>query len=135
MALESTKMYMINLLARMAKARYLLLLLAAVGSLTLQVASAQGALSTSFCTNIVDPVKTAIGAISLALFITGGALYAFAHMLPAAGNLRGNLQGWSLGMIVGGVVGLIIVVIAPIILGDIISTSGTGISTASFSNC
>jgi hypothetical protein len=103
-----------------------------VASLTFaQSTQATTVISKSLC-NVVTSVQTVIGVISLVLFILGGALYAVAHMLPAAGNLRGNLQGWSLGMIVGGIVGLIIVIIAPYIIGTIIGNSslaGTAITS------
>jgi len=82
------------------------------------------AVSSSLC-SIITTIQTVVGVIALALFILGGAMYAIAHMLPAAGNLRGNLQGWSLGMIVGGIVGLIIVLIAPGLINVIINAAGT----------
>lgn len=93
-------------------------------------ATASAAVSSSLC-NIITTVRTVVGIISLVLFILGGVMYAIAHMLPAAGNLRGNLQGWSLGMIVGGIVGLIIVIVAPGVI-SLIATSG-GLTTAT--NC
>ena len=85
-------------------------------------------LSESLC-GIVGSIRTVIGVIAILLFITGGALYASAHMLPAAGNLRGNLQGWSMGMIVGAVVGLILVLLAPTIIGTISGVGGSSLST------
>jgi hypothetical protein len=91
--------------------------------------AASTVISTTLC-GIIITVQTVVGVIALVLFILGGALYAVAHMLPAAGNLRGNLQGWSLGMIVGGIVGLIIVIIAPSIL-SIIASTGTNITIPS----
>jgi hypothetical protein len=67
-----------------------------------------------------------IGVLALLLFIAGGSLYAGAHMLPAAGNLRGNLQGWSMGMIMGGIVGIILVLLAPYLVGLILGFSSSG---------
>ncbi len=80
-------------------------------------------LTASLC-SIVTSFRTVIGVLALLLFIAGGTMYAGAHMLPAAGNLRGNLQGWSLGMIMGGIVGIILVLIAPYILNMIIGIGG-----------
>jgi type IV secretory pathway VirB2 component (pilin) len=85
-------------------------------------------LSESLC-GIVSSIRTVIGVIAILLFITGGALYAGAHMLPAAGNLRGNLQGWSMGMIIGAVVGLILVLLAPTIISTISGVGGSAVST------
>ena len=101
-----------------------------IGTLFGAIATAQGTttLSTSLC-GIVSDIRTVIGVIAILLFITGGALYAGAHMLPAAGNLRGNLQGWSMGMIIGAVVGIILVILAPTLLSVIGGIGGTTLST------
>ena len=84
-------------------------------------------ISASLC-GIVGSVETVIGILALLLFIAGGTLYAGAHLLPAAGNLRGNLQGWSMGMIVGGVVGLILVILAGPLLSVIAGVGGASSS-------
>ena len=89
-------------------------------------------ISSSFC-NIINNVRIVVGVISLVLFVLGGVLYAIAHLMPAAGNLRGNLQGWSLGMVVGGIIGLIIVIIAPGIISVIASSGGLG--NGALTNC
>ncbi len=112
--------------------RYYLLILSLVSMLVLPLATAQtpatsnnaasSVISSSLC-GIITTIQDVVGVIALALFILGGAFYAVAHMLPAAGNLKGNLQGWSLGMIVGGIVGLVIVIIAPSVISMITSTS------------
>lgn len=111
--------------------RYYLLILSMVGMIGVQLASAQASsvISSSLC-SIVTNIQDVVGIIALALFILGGAFYAVAHMLPAAGNLKGNLQGWSLGMIVGGIVGLVIVIIAP----DVISAIA-GAGNVAFTAC
>ncbi len=104
-----------------------------VSTLVGAVASADNGaytLSTSLC-GIVGSIQTVIGVIAILLFITGGALYAGAHMLPAAGNLRGNLQGWSMGMIVGAVVGIILVILAPTLIKTIGSTAGSTVTSCS----
>ena len=88
-------------------------------------------LSASLC-GIVGSIRTVIGVLALLLFIAGGSLYAGAHMLPAAGNLRGNLQGWSMGMIMGGIVGIILVLLAPYLVDMIINLGGT---TVNAPNC
>lgn len=110
--------------------RYYLLILSMVSMFGMQfaTASASTVISTSLC-SIVSNIQAVVGIIALALFILGGAFYAVAHMLPAAGNLKGNLQGWSLGMVVGGIVGLVIVIIAPGIVSTIVTAGG--ISTGS----
>jgi type IV secretory pathway VirB2 component (pilin) len=119
---------------------YYMLIAAALG-ITLVSASASSptvmqqvtTLTASLC-GIVASLRAVIGVLALLLFIAGGTMYAGAHMLPAAGNLRGNLQGWSMGMIMGGVVGIILVLIAPYILNMIIGIGGgaaSGIVTCS----
>lgn len=87
-------------------------------------AQAGTVVSGSLCA-IVGQVRAVIGVLALLLFIAGGTMYAAAHLLPAAGNLRGNLQGWSMGMIVGGIVGLILVLLAPSLLNVIASVGGS----------
>ncbi len=112
----------------------LAMVLASIIALPLAFAadSASGVLSSSLC-SVVNSIRAVVGIIALMLFILGGALYAIAHMLPAAGNLKGSVQGWSLGMIIGGIVGLIIVLIAPWMLTKIISV-GSGVAAGTI-NC
>jgi hypothetical protein len=116
--------------------RYYFIVMALIGvSIFFGQVAAQSsavAVTTSTLCGIIGGVRSVVGVIALVLFIVGGALYAVAHMMPAAGNLRGNVQGWSLGMIVGGIVGLIIVLIAPAIIGAIagVSLSGSGSITS-----
>ena len=108
----------------------LLYLMAVIGSLFASIVAAQNAgstISASLC-GIVGSVETVIGILALLLFIAGGTLYAGAHLLPAAGNLRGNLQGWSMGMIVGGVVGLVLVILAGPLLSVIAGVGGASSS-------
>jgi hypothetical protein len=99
-------------------------LFATLVSATTTVPNQASTLSASLC-GIVSSIRTVIGVLALLLFIAGGSLYAGAHMLPAAGNLRGNLQGWSMGMIMGGIVGIILVLLAPYLVGMIINLGGT----------
>lgn len=109
--------------------RYVLLALSLMGLVAplVMATSASIIVSSSLCT-IVSNIKAVVGIIALALFILGGAFYAVAHMLPAAGNLKGNLQGWALGMIVGGIVGLIIVIAAGGIINLVYNAGGLGSS-------
>ncbi len=99
--------------------------------LSQQIAFATGittALSTELC-NVVNSIKTIIGIFALLLFILGGVLYAVAHFLPTAGNLRSGMQGWGMGMLMAGVIALIIYLVAPFILHTLIgigSTTGGG---------
>ena len=80
---------------------------------------------TSQICGIVNTIRTVVGVLAIALFIAGGAIYAVAHLLPAAGNVRAGAQGWSMAMIVGGVIGLVLVIIAPFIVNMVVGFSGT----------
>ncbi|MEM3820586.1 MAG: hypothetical protein QXM58_02515 [Candidatus Micrarchaeaceae archaeon] len=91
--------------------------------------SATQTLSSQLC-GIVSSVRTIIGIIALVMFLIGGVLYAIAHFLPSAGQIKGSLQGWAMGMIIGGIVGLILVIIAPYIITQVVAF-GNGISAAS----
>lgn len=102
---------------------YYIYLFGVVGSLPITMVLGAGELTSALCA-IINNVKGMIGLLAIALFLSGGSLYAFAHVMPAAGNLKGNLQGWSLGLIVGGVVGLLLVLIAPTVIGFIVGISG-----------
>ena len=73
--------------------------------------SALTAVSSAFC-ELVGAVRSIIALFAVVLFLIGGVLYAVAHFLPSAGQLKGSLQGWALGMILGGIVGVILVIIA-----------------------
>ncbi len=119
---------------RITNAMKLLYLTILVGSVLVSTVAADNSagatLSASLCSIVAD-IRTVIGILALVLFIIGGTMYAAAHLLPAAGNLRGNLQGWSMGMIVGGIVGLILVLIAPTLLNVIISIGGSNSISAS----
>lgn len=86
--------------------------------------------------NICVTIRDIIGLLAIVLFILGGTMYAIAHLLPAAGNIRGNVQGWSLGMIMGSIVGLILVLMAPQLISLIVSASGsTTITTPTLAAC
>lgn len=102
------------------------MLLVLTGSMTAYAATATP-ITSSIC-SIVQVVRSFVAYIALLLFIVGAVLYALAHLLPAAGNMRGNLQGWSIGMIIGGIVGIILVLIAPGLINIIISSAGSGTS-------
>ncbi|MEM3744844.1 MAG: hypothetical protein QW759_03325 [Candidatus Micrarchaeaceae archaeon] len=91
--------------------------------------SANQLLSSQLC-GIVNGVRTIIGIIALVMFLIGGVLYAIAHFLPSAGQIKGNLQGWAMGMIIGGIVGLILVIIAPYIINQVMAF-GNGITATS----
>jgi uncharacterized protein YqgC (DUF456 family) len=62
--------------------------------------------------------------VVLVLFILGAALYAIAHFLPSAGNMKSGLQGWSIGMMIGGLVGLILIIIGPFIVNLFANAGG-----------
>jgi hypothetical protein len=85
---------------------------------SLAFAQAASLLSSVF-QSIVTIVQTIIGVFAIALFMIGGILYAAAHFMPAAGQIRANMQGWAMGMILGAIVGLILVLIAPYLVNFI----------------
>ncbi len=91
--------------------------------------------ATSAICSVVAVVRTFIAFIALLLFIIGGVLYAIAHFLPAAGNLRGNLQGWSIGMLIGGIVGIILVLVAPGLINLIVGAGGNTSITSISGGC
>lgn len=100
-----------------------------IGALASSFVFAQTSAVSSVLCSVVDTVRGFIAILALLLFIIGGTLYAIAHFMPAAGNMRGNMQGWSLGMIVGGLVGIILVLIAPGIVNIIAGASGGTVAT------
>lgn len=103
--------------------KILLTLIIATNMVTLVTAQLTN-LSSQLCAIVAD-VRDIIGIFALVLFLIGGVLYAAAHFMPAAGQIRGNLQGWAMGMIIGGVIGLILVIIAPSIVSAIASFSNS----------
>ncbi len=114
----------------MNKMLLLAALFAGVVFASAQAPNTQG-IQNSLC-NVILGVQEVVGVVSILLFVLGGVMYAIAHMMPAAGQLRGNLQGWSMGMIVGGIVGLILVLLAPGLVGFIVSNgqaAGGAVST------
>ncbi len=106
--------------------KILMSLIIAVNMVTL--ASAQiTALSSQLCA-LVSDIRMIVGVFTLALFLIGGVLYAAAHFMPAAGQIKSNMQGWAMGMIIGGVVGLILVIIAPYIVKAIAGFSAGNVT-------
>lgn len=77
--------------------------------------------------SIVALVSQIIGILALFMFIVGGVLYAFAHFLPASGNIKGSMQGWGMGIVMGGIIMLILYLLAPFIVTKIISVSQNGV--------
>lgn len=62
-------------------------------------------------------IRDIVGAVAMALFLTGGVLYAISHFLPTSLDYRKSLIGWATAMIIGGLIGLIVVIMAqPIVL-------------------
>lgn len=90
--------------------------------------SGSSAITSSLC-SIISIVASVIAFFAVFMFIIGGVLYAFAHFLPAAGNLKGSMQGWGIGMLMGGIIMLILYILAPYIVGQIVSL-GNGGTTA-----
>ena len=117
-------------LNRIKMAIYIAFLGGIVASVILPAVSAQtqgSALSSTLC-GIIIGISTIIGILAIFMFVLGGILYAFAHFLPAAGNLKGSMQGWGMGVLMGGIVMVILYVLAPYIVGTILrfSIGGTG---------
>ena len=113
------------------KIRFVMYLIAISGMASSYFVSAAGATATGDLTStlcgIINAIGLIIGILALMLFILGGVLYAVAHFLPAAGNLRAGMQGWGMGMLVAGVVALILYILAPHIIEIIVGfQSGTG---------
>jgi hypothetical protein len=80
---------------------------------------------------IIAAIATVIGVLAIFMFVLGGILYAFAHFLPAAGNLKGSMQGWGMGVLMGGIIMIILYVLAPFIVGTILGFSTIGSTNAS----
>ena len=103
---------------------YMALVVLGFSSIMVSAAGATGVTGvTSQICGIVNTIRTVVGVLAIALFIAGGAIYAVAHLLPAAGNVRAGAQGWSMAMIVGGVIGLVLVIIAPYIVNMVVGFS------------
>ncbi len=103
--------------------------LAVLGSIITPIVGAQvAAVSSQLCV-LVGDVRGVIGVLALVLFIIGGVLYAVAHFLPTAGQIKGNLQGWSMGMVLGGIIGIILVLLAPYVVSLVVGFGGTQIAT------
>lgn len=75
---------------------------------------------------IISAVATVIGILAILMFVLGGILYAFAHFLPAAGNLKGSMQGWGMGVLMGGIIMIILYILAPFIVGTILNFNAAG---------
>lgn len=105
---------------------HLTMLLGIVGSIGTSIAYAQspavGPVSSALC-SIISSVSLVLGVFALIMFILGGTIYAFAHFLPAAGNLKGAMQGWGMGMLMGGIIALVLYILAPYIVAKIIGIS------------
>ncbi len=87
-------------------------------------------ISTVLC-NIVTTVQDVLSILALMMFILGGTLYAFAHVLPATGNLRSSLQGWGMGILMGGIISLVLYIIAPYIINSLMAAGGSTNQTIS----
>lgn len=94
-------------------------------SLVTPLVSAQANVISSALCGVVDNVRLFVGILALVLFILGGILYATAHFLPTAGQLKGSMQGWAMGMLMGGVLGIILVILAQPIVTLITGFSNT----------
>ena len=107
-----------------------------VASLLAPLAYAQNAVSNvqDILCSVINTVSDILSILALMMFILGGTLYAFAHVLPATGNIRANLQGWGLGMLMGGIISLILYIIAPYIVDKLIGVSNSNPSSGLYLN-
>ena len=93
------------------------------------LASAQiSIISVTLC-GLVNGVRDVVGALAIALFLMGGALYAIAHLLPTSLEYRKSLIGWAQAMIIGGLIGFIVVILAQPIV-NLFATIAGGIPGA-----
>ncbi len=76
---------------------------------------------TSVLCSIINTVKSVIGILALLMFILGGTMYAIAHFLPAAGNLRASTQGWGMGMVMAGFIAFVIYLLAGYVINILIN--------------
>jgi|GEM_PF-1186276 hypothetical protein len=121
--------------SRTVQARRLLLYLLIMGmgiSLSsMSLVSAQSTSSTgntiqsSIC-GLLSTISSVIGILAIFLFVLGAILYAVAHILPSAGNLKGSTQGWGMGMLVGGVIMVILYLLSSFIIYKIASLGSNG---------
>jgi hypothetical protein len=82
-------------------------------------------ISVTLC-GLVNGVRAIVGALAIALFLLGGALYSIANMLPTSLEYRKNLIGWAQAMIIGGLIGFIVVILAQPIV-TLFGNIGTGL--------
>ncbi len=115
-------------LSLFAAVSFLVISLVAAASDTLQIQS-------TVC-GILGTIATVIGFIAIFLFVLGAVLYAVAHILPAAGNLKGSMQGWGMGMLVGGIIAIILYTLSSFVVYKIASFSaGNSIPVISKVDC
>ncbi len=101
--------------------------------------SQQYTLSSTLC-GIIAGISEIIGLLAIFMFVVGGTLYAFAHFMPAAGNLKGSMQGWGMGILMGGIIMVVLYALAPFIISTVLkfslsSSINVQIPTASGVSC
>ncbi len=114
-------------------------------SAVLLIASAYAQTSQYILTNtlcgIITAISQIVGVLAIFMFILGGTLYAFAHLLPAAGNIKGAAQGWGMSVLMGGIIMIILYGLAPFIVNTVIqfstgsASSGLGIGSIGYVSC
>jgi len=117
-------------LMQIVQSRIFKLILMLLPFIAFATVSAQSSITTTI-SSVICPiyvaVNTGIFILGLTLMILGGALYAAAHIMPAAS--KGSIQGYGMGMIIGGVIGVIIAELAPYILGLLTGASSSVIKS------
>ncbi len=101
--------------------------------------TSQYLLTNTLC-GIIQTISQIIGILALFMFILGGTTYAFAHLLPAAGNIKGAAQGWGMSVLMGGIIMILLYTLAPFIVNTVMqfsvgSSSGLGIGSIGAVSC
>lgn len=89
--------------------------------------SSISAIQSSLC-SVIGIVAAVIEILAIFMFVLGGIFYAFAHFMPAAGNLKGSMQGWGMGLIMGSIIMLILYILAPFVVSKILSFSQSSLT-------
>ena len=68
---------------------YMALVVLGFSSIIASAATGVTGVTSQIC-GIVNTIRTVVGVLAIALFIAGGAIYAVAHLLPAAGKSKNH---------------------------------------------
>ncbi len=79
---------------------------------------------------VIAIISQVIGVLAIFMFVLGGTLYAFAHFMPASGNIKGSMQGWGMGILMGSIIMLILYLLAPFIIQKLLTASSASLIPA-----